>query len=570
MVNGMWWIFLACTGTKSEPVVEGGPTREDAVVLIPPSLSITSPSRGEFAVYNDLAISGSTEEGSAAISRLLINQSEVALINGDFAYSQEASAGINVLNFRLEAEDGERVVDSLGIYKGPFHPIDEPVEAGIRLQIGQELLDDNDPDLDDLAAIAENMLNSLDLESMFVGETYDVSGFDVIPNGFSHGGIDLQIQTGQTLMVYVEVADLDLDFTVDTWLDLDGEVTAESAVLSIQLDFTVEDGLVQVLPVGTTAEFTSMDVEIEYIPGLAENLIIDWAQDNIEEMLAEEAESLIIELATEYLNSFVIDSELFAGVNLLASVAELDVGEEGLRIVADGTFYGPIVKELSSQIGSAKMAEEPPDWPLSTSKPFAAAVSGDLANQLMFAAWATGFFDNIEMDGFLIQGLAGDALPPPIGPVDMLRLNLALPPSLHVPTVDGMTADLGIGEWQMLFTREDGEEIDFRVNLKAGVYAYFDEGRIRLTPDNRPSKIELGVATITAPENLDKGDVSALGRLMVPSLLGSVNNYLPSIELPSIPLGGLYEGLEGEELVITTAEISVTNQAWALIEADLE
>ena len=172
------------------------------------------------------------------------------------------------------------------------------------------------------------------------------------------------------------------------------------------------------------------------------------------------------------------------------------------------------------------------------------------------------------MDGLLIQGLAGDAIPPPIGPIELLRLNLGLPPSFHKPTAEGMTADLAIGEWQMDFFREDGEEIDYRVNLRTGISANVDDGRIHLDPDNRPSMITLGVTTITAPSYLDKGDLSALGRLMIPSLLGSVQNYLPSIGLPVIELGEISDSLQGEELEISSAQISVTDGYWALIEAE--
>ena len=71
------------------------------------------------------------------------------------------------------------------------------------------------------------------------------------------------------------------------------------------------------------------------------------------------------------------------------------------------------MKDFSSEIGSAKIADEPPDWPTGSCddsvystqvdcesasgtwtsvSPFTAAISGDLANQLMFAAWSTGVF----------------------------------------------------------------------------------------------------------------------------------------------------------------------------------
>ena len=57
---------------------------------------------------------------------------------------------------------------------------------------------------------------------------------------------------------------------------------------------------------------------------------------------------------------------------------------------------------------------------------------------------------------------------------------------------------------------------------------------------------------------------------MVPSFLGSIDGFLPSIDLPTIPLGLLDSGLEGEELVISDAELRLSAQSWVVLEAGLE
>jgi len=573
----MLWILIACASFKKTNEEEPTPEPEEEVVLVPPTLSITSPVRGEF-INGAISVEGSVENGSSSISRLLLNQEEVDLDNGSFSFLVPGNPGINLLNFRSEAEDGERSVDSIGVYSSPFHPVGETVDSGIRLHVGQELLDDSDPDLDDLASIVELAIDQTDWAALLGNETiYLDEGFlgsaALTVKNLSYGDIDLQIQCGEqlTATVYVSepVIELEGEYSLLISVGIDGTVSAESLVIEMILDAAIVDGLVEVIPIETTVELTDPEIDVfwDWIDGAIQYLF-GGIEEQIEETIAVQAEISVTEISQEYLNTFSVDVELFAGVSLRATLSNLDMDDEGLRITADGLFYGPVVKDVSSEIGSAKIAEAPPDWPLST-RPFTAAISGDLANQLMFAAWSTGFFDDIEMDGLLIQGLAGDAIPPPIGPIEMLRLNLALPPSFHKPTVDGMTADLAIGEWQMDFFREDGEEIDYRVNLRSGVSAYVDDGRIHLELDSRPSKITLGVATITAPSYLDNGDLSALGRLMIPSLLGSVQNYLPSIGLPVIELGSITDSLQGEELEITSAQVSVTDGAWVLIEANL-
>jgi len=302
--------------------------------------------------------------------------------------------------------------------------------------------------------------------------------------------------------------------------------------------------------------------------GWLEPIIIGAVQDQVEAAIGDQAEALIEGLVADYINNFVLDTELFTGVNLNASIAYLGVAEDGLRLEMDAGFQGDFVKDVPSGVGSAQGAGYAPSWPISTAKPFAAAVSGDLVNQLVFAIWGTGYFDGIELDGVLIQGLSGGAMPAPIGPVETLRVNIGLPPSIHPVSLDEMTASLAMGEWQMEFTREDGEVIDFRINLEAGLDVYVENSKVKLKIDDRPAKIDLGVATIQGPEYLDKGDLSALGRLMIPTLLGSVTTFLPSIELPPIPLGTLASGLP--DLTVQEADITMTNNSWLLIEAEVE
>lgn len=569
----MLWLFLACKSDpeKQEEVEEGEiVVQQDKEVVEHPILAVNVPSRGQFILGDGISVQGTVQEATAPLSKLTVNDEELTIDGDSFEATVSGRPGVNILNFRLEAEDRGRAVDSVGVYHGPYLEPDEFVEDGVRLQIGQELLDDGDPDVDDLATIAEEVINGLDLTALIGGQAYPVDDYLLTIYEVTHGGVDLSIDCGDTLLVTANLSDLYVNAHIDALTGFDGFITVDEVILELELDFMVENGQVEVYVVDRTIEFVNLQSD-DWLPwgfGWLEPIIISAVQDEVETAIGDQAQSLIETLVTDYLNNFTLDFELFAGVSLNASISSLDVGEEGLRMGTDARLHGSLVKDVPNGAGSARLAGTPPAWPLTNTRPFAAAVSGDIINQLIFAIWGSGYFDGIEIDGILIQGLSGGAIPEPIGPVDNLEINIGLPPSLHPADLGDMTATLSMGEWQMRFTREDSEIIDFRINLEAGLDVFVENGKVKLQVDNRPAKIDLGVATLEKPEYLDGGDLSALGRLMIPSLLGSVTTFLPAIELPPIPLGSLADGLS--DLTIQDADITMTSDSWLLIEANVE
>lgn len=571
----MLWLFLACsseTEKTSESVDELTGLQEEKVVIEHPLITVTSPSRGQFIMGSEIPVQGTVQEGSASITSLTLDKEAIAFDGGTFDVIQSGRPGVNFLNFRLEAEDRGRAVESIGVYQGTYLEPDESVQNGLMFQIGQELLDDGDPDLDDLASIGEQIINNLDLTTLLGGQTYPVSDHELTINDVSHGGFDIGITCGETLTVTASVTDVYLDAYIDALTGFDGIMTIDQVDLELELNFEVRNGRVEVIVVDDYITFTNLQTD-DWLPfglGWLEPLIVGAVQDEIESVIGEQVVDLVETLVADYLNAFILDTEIFAGVSIVATIAELEVTDDGLQMLVDASFQGALNKSIPNGAGSARIAGSAPSWPLSTQEPFALAVSGDLINQLIFAIWGTGYFEGIEIDGVLIQGLSGGAIPAPIGPVEHLEIDFGLPPSIYPAQLGDMTASLAIGEWKMHFFREDGEEIDFRINLESGLDLFVEDGKVKIDIDDRPAEIELGISTLSGPEYLDKGDLSALGRLMIPSLLGSVTAFLPSIDLPPIPLGTLAENLEGTELTIQDADVSMTYTSWLLIEANIE
>ena len=76
------WLLFACESTKHWGFASGAyatRTRAGSSVLV-----VDEPSRGAFVVQDDIVVSGTVQQGSAPITRLTLNQSEITVSDGQF------------------------------------------------------------------------------------------------------------------------------------------------------------------------------------------------------------------------------------------------------------------------------------------------------------------------------------------------------------------------------------------------------------------------------------------------------------------------------------------------------
>jgi len=201
-----------------------------------------------------------------------------------------------------------------------------------------------------------------------------------------------------------------------------------------------------------------------------------------------------------------------------------------------------------------------------------AAVDDDFINQLAFAFWHSGLLKDVELPAIAVGGMAGTALPPPLGPADTVVLNLDLPAIAGPPRDSAFDADISIGEWRVRFERTDGENLEFSVNLRTALNADIQEaGLLEVALDDRPAHMELEIGVLQAPEALDPGDLAALLRLMIPPLVGNSAELVPTIPIPTVPMGELMNipAAEGLEIGLTNPEMSFSEAGWLLLQADL-
>jgi hypothetical protein len=155
--------------------------------------------------------------GSAPVRSLALNGESIPLDEaGQFSSSIQLEPGINVLGLRAEDDEGGRAVDGRAVYGGPLHEPDTTLVDAVRIQIGPDLLDDNNSDIDDVASIAESLLSDGSLSSAFIGVPIDTDFAEITPTSLDYGDVDIDIVPRDgSIAASVVLYDVWMDFDVD-------------------------------------------------------------------------------------------------------------------------------------------------------------------------------------------------------------------------------------------------------------------------------------------------------------------------------------------------------------------
>ena len=564
--------FAACQGDDWDAAPGPSPSLEPTAV---PVLTVATPARGAFVGDRErIEVSGEVTPGTGAITTLVVNGNAIDMGPGGGAFSKDIAVGpgIAILGTRVETADGERAVDGRAVMVGEVHEPGERLSESVKIQLGAELLDDDDDDLDDLATVAETMFADPAIARSFVGTEYVTEYYTLVITGVSFGGVEVDlVPSSGTLDVTLTIRDVWIDFDAigNSWYipDTHGSCWADAAVIDISLDLSIEDGVVTAVPTSTVVTLQNFGMTLAWFPDSYEDELADYARDYLEDELAVQVADMIPPLVEEYLGAFSVDTT-FSGMRLQMALSSLRVASDGLRLTMDAWVSGPAEIDLPDGAGSLATDEEGPGFPLSDTAPFAMAADDDFLNQLLFQMWAGGSLGGITFGAVEMTALAG-AVPAPLGPVATVAVDVGLPPVFGEASWEGMQFDLSLGELRMAVTREDGVLTDASINVRTGgTLAITDAGELAFTLDNRPAYMLLEIGMEAWPEALDPGDMAALVRLSVPPLFGTLSSFLPGFPVPSVPLDSFGDAFAGESLSIQDPSARV-ERGWLVIEGSL-
>ena len=564
---------MACSGDSEET---GIPAPEQIEQL--PVLSITSPKRAAFYPPGEVRIQGQATAGDAALDSLIANGIDINLeANGEFAQVLPVNVGLNLLGTRLVDLAGRRAVDGRSFYWGEAYSPGEFVEEGLRMRLGPELLDDDNPDLDDAATLVEIAAVDPSLADLLIGTTIEDENYTFVLTGFQIDDASVDITPNKAYVaIEADLYDFWIDFDINdilglSYLDTIGSAWADTVTLYMDVALELSGGEVTSEATQVSTSLSGFGLTVDYFPDSLEGYLAGWVEDYIQEAAEDALRDQVGALLAGFVEGLSADTSL-GDIDLYTTLNKVDIRSTGIRITADVASEGADLSQLASNAGSPKTSSETPKWNALPDRPLAMAIDDDLLNQFFFSYWATGAMGGLEFSGTELALLSGAPIEAPLGPVSSAGIQLDLPPMVRKPTQDDMTTDMGIGELRFVVAREDGQIHDFSVSAWAGaVISLSNEGKISLDLVTRPKYIPMEVGVLDWDPDLDPGDLAALVRLMVPPLLGRASSLAPSFEVPPIPLGEALplSSLEDLTLSLQDADFSFTEDNWVLLGASV-
>lgn len=578
----------ACDAGDGATIVDPPPSGADASAEVgstpdpgpkpkPPRLLSVEPARGAwFEPQATVTISGVVEATTAPVARVEVLGAEVPTSGSAFSTPASVLEGVNIYDVRVESEDDERTVDGRAFFHGEVHPLGSTLQKAVFVHLGPTFLDDDEPDFDDIAGVAEALLidpevlaafnKPLDTEYAILTPT--LVSVDSAQVGLVPANPPTPTEPGE-LSFTLQLLGVHADFDLTGKGGLGELLTGPGSMDLAQLDATIFLA-VSLDDTGVVAEVTyayldwpegAFLLQHEKLESLGADLaalLKEYAEEYIKEtfqnMVADRIGGLVAELldgfsytttfgeTTPLTVSLILEDVRVAshGVNLtLAAKVTSDMG--------DGVPFGP-------QYGSLRTVSTPPPDGFSTS-PIAFLVDDDVLNQFLFAYWFAGAVTTQKLEVAELEGVDLSSLPKVFQPLARIELDLLLPMTLgpRLLDTDDHPFELSMGDLQMRLITDTGKSFGMSINARTGFDLELNEdGALKPRIDTRPKAMTVAVGCYEAPPAIDPGSVASLIKLGFPPLLSQGADAF-AFDLPGLPLAGLldFSALADKELAFS-------------------
>ena len=579
---GLWLVLLlGCPpegpGETPDPAGDDD-VGDDDDVATPPRIVIDGPARASFhEAGSTVTIHGRCIEGDAPLHALTIDDVPISLADdGSFSHDLHPTDGINIVDLELEDQAEERAVEAMALHHGPTHPPGELITSAMVVQVGQALLDDDEPDLDDTASLVEGLLEDPSTFTDLPSITYEYAELRPTSMTISSADVDLVAHDG-FLAVTTALHDLYVTFEAQgtgfwDWVEVSGEAWVDPATVSMELTSSVVGGDVQVAVQSMDVSLSNLQMDVEWVPDDLEDYLAEYIQEYVEEEVQATAETLIADFLAELLAAAAMEFQFSEEipVTLAIELHSIDVTSAGLVYTLDARAFADPAFDLHPLAGSLRSGGDPPTTPFSTA-PLAVATDDDFANQLMFAAWHAGGTEwTFSADELAAMG--AEEIPAPLGPVASADVSIQLPMVMTPTTSDSFDYDVAIGEVWAELERTDGEVLGFSVSISAGGRVEPSaDGSLAMILDDRPAEVRLGVSTLQYPEGQVPANLAALVTMIVPPMLAQGNEGVDGFFLPQVGLEEMadIDFLQGKSIGLTDPQVGTVDGEglWLLLEA---
>ena len=591
MRGAVLWVLLLGTllvGTGCPPDPPGLTSTDDddddtsPATFNFPSIVVHAPQRATFHdAGSTVTVEGVCYEGDAPLDTLSISGVDVPL-GSDGSFSHDLAAplfGINVLEIELFDIDGERAVEALAFHYGPTHLPGAELHSMAVIQAAPELLDDDNPDLDDTASLVEAILEDPSTFQGLPSVEYSYLELSLDTLDVPAAAVDITPTPG-VLALSVVLTDLYASFTAQgvgfwDWVEISGEAWVDEACFDMDLAVSASGGSVQVTVQYVDVSLQGMSVTVDYVPDFLEPYLTDYLQEYVEDEIRDTAEGLVADFIGQFLDSFAMDFQFSetVPVSLSLELDSIEVTSQGITLTVGGGAFGIAAFDLPNRAGSLATPGSPPSVPFSTS-PLSVAVDDDFVNQLLLSLWmvrATKWTFTPED----LQTMGAEEIPPPLGPLQTVDVEIILPMVMTSTSSAEFDFNVGVGEVWSDMTRTDGEHIGFSTSiLGAARVEESPDGSLNMTMQDQASEIVLGIGVLDYPDGQVPSNLAALAEMIVPPMLGQANAGIDGFFLPTVALSDLADigFFAGKELRLADPSVGTAGGEglWFLLEGGLE
>ena len=501
-----------------------------------PEITITSPDRGAFIdAAGPLTVQGRVVDDVGVSSFELFGLPVVPDEDGFYTLNMPAPVpGMNVVHGNAVDLVDRAVATSRSVLFGAFASPDEFRDDAVRVGLNPSLLDDDDPDLDDLSAIAELALSPDGRDAGSFGT--DCGGRIFFTNlQYRDPEVDMWPEEGG-IGIRVTVHDMTMDYTGQGCVEFFGECqcndfddTLIASSVTVEADASMLVDLCELSSesVPQDPDVNGLDLGLEGQDAQYEGLV----QAQAEQEVGSAATDLlldIIEAAVDRALSRVAvaggsGQAISAGgiaIPIDACVTAALFDDAGGHIDAGARFIAQAVGDLPGGSGVLVTPGDPPDT--RGEDPFVYAVDDDLVNALLYDAWASG-------EPLAPAGEGGDAIVADLPPVVMMEQGQ-----------DGAPAEMFLAVGEVLIdVPAEGGDASTAVSAFIPAEAAAGDGVLTLgpAPDAEIQDMGVTVEILDAPEGADEAAIVAAAQdRFEQQVVAGMAEAPVEFELPEMPL----------------------------------
>lgn len=528
-----------------------------------PKITITSPKRATMLTEKvGVVIEGSVGVPGSQIVEFSVNGAPVKVAaDGSFSTKMDAKWGVNFITAKVQDKNGQE--DYIGqsfIWSRTYQALNGNRDAKAAIaRITEKGIDDEDrSSLNDLASILEHVLNGVDVDPL-LPKVLTEGEYKIPPIGpkvkytvtkegkLKLGRRQVTIKPRKDgLSVWIKLKDFSIPVkgSAGKWLNKKADILAPEVSVEADVDLRFANDRVIVDVVKFNVDASKLEVKaftglFKFLNKTLTNRIRNTLQTQLETLV----KTFLPGPVESFLRSFKLAKSFALPAVLGSKVISFDSGLDALVFDPNGGTFSLSVAISSEQgitdtlLGVPVTRQSPPKW---ADKGYAlgAALSFNLLNQVLVAAWQTGA---LKQD---ISSLLTDVKLPIPAKNLKVQLEALLPPIIH-PSGKASSADVGVGDVKVTaqFEQAGGSE----VSVVAYVSGKFS-AKLKLTPQNElsvdiaadPKELVVDIDSIQGLGDLSTGEVNGLIRSFTPKITELLaSGILNNIPIPSIDLSTL-------------------------------